>query len=217
MSATSKIVLPRLYAIVDVDCFRSAGDVAAAAAQHTRELIAGGASLIQYRNKSGRGREMLAHAREMKRAVVAAERNGIRLIMNDRADICLAGGFDGLHVGQDDLPPVVVRPILGPDRLLGFSTHNPEQVREADSMRVDYVAVGPVFTTASKAHPDPVIGVEGVKRARLMTKKPLVAIGGVTLANCREVIDAGADSVAVIAALLPDPRQTASEFLKLLS
>ena len=144
-----------------------------------------------------------------------------KLIMNDRADLCLAADFDGVHVGQDDLSPESVRKIIGwgtagKARWLGFSTHNPEQVREADQTSADYIAIGPVFATSSKANPDPVIGLAGVRRARELTRKPLVAIGGISRANARSVLDAGADSVAVISDLLRDPRKSAEEFLRIL-
>jgi thiamine-phosphate pyrophosphorylase len=140
----------------------------------------------------------------------------VKLIMNDRADLCLAAGFDGLHVGQDDLSADSVRRIIGPDRWLGVSTHNPEQLAEADQTSADYLAIGPVFATGSKANPDPVVGLEGVRRARELTRKPLVAIGGITLANARSVIEAGADSVALISGLLRDTRKSAEEFLRIL-
>jgi thiamine-phosphate pyrophosphorylase len=140
----------------------------------------------------------------------------VRLIMNDRADLCLAAAFDGVHVGQDDLSPEAVRAIIGPDRWLGVSTHNPEQLREADLTSADYLAIGPVFATSSKERPDPVVGLEGVRRARALTRKPLVAIGGITRANATSVIEAGADSVAVISDLLRDPRKSAEEFFRIL-
>ena len=136
--------------------------------------------------------------------------------MNDRADLCLAAAFDGLHVGQDDLSPDAARSIIGPDRGLGISTHNPEQIAVADQTDADYLAIGPVFATASKANPDPVVGLEGVRRARALTRKPLVAIGGITRQNARSVIEAGADSVAVISDLLPDPRKSAEAFFEVL-
>ena len=136
-------------------------------------------------------------------------------IMNDRADLCLAASFDGLHVGQDDLSPAAVRSIIG-TKILGVSTHNPEQVRAAELTPADYIAVGPVFATGSKLNPDPVIGLEGVRRARSLTGKTLVAIGGITRQNCRSVIDAGADSVAVISDLLVEPRKSAEAFLRIL-
>jgi thiamine-phosphate pyrophosphorylase len=169
-------------------------------------------TLLQYRNKSGNARQMLDQARELKRRVGASA----RLIMNDRADLVLAAGFDGVHVGQDDLSPESVRGIIGPDRWMGVSTHNPEQLREADLTSADYLAIGPVFSTSSKDKPDPVVGLEGVRQARLLTHKPLVAIGGITRANAASVIEAGADSVAVISDLLRDPRKSAEEFFRIL-
>jgi thiamine-phosphate pyrophosphorylase len=140
----------------------------------------------------------------------------IKLIMNDRADLCLAVGFDGVHVGQDDLSPESVRKIIGPNRWLGVSTHNPEQLAEADKTSADYIAIGPVFATSSKENPDPVVGLEGVRRARALTRKPLVAIGGITRANAAAVIEAGSDSVAVISDLIRDPRKSAEEFFRIL-
>jgi thiamine-phosphate pyrophosphorylase len=136
--------------------------------------------------------------------------------MNDRADLALAADFDGVHVGQDDLLPESVRKIIGPERWLGVSTHNPEQLAEADQTSADYLAIGPVFSTSSKEKPDPVIGLEGVRRARQLTRKPLVAIGGITRANAVSVIEAGADSVAVISDLLLHPRKSAEEFFRIL-
>jgi thiamine-phosphate pyrophosphorylase len=138
------------------------------------------------------------------------------LIMNDRSDLCLAADFDGVHVGQEDLSPEGARRVIGPKLWLGVSTHNPEQLREADLTSADYLAIGPVFATSSKMNPDPVVGLEGVRRARQLTRKPLVAIGGITRANARSVIDAGADSVAVISDLVRSPRETAEEFFRIL-
>src|SRR5262249_31374094 len=160
--------------------------------------------LLQYRNKSGSARQMLADARQL-RKLLGPE---IKLIMNDRADLCVAAEFDGLHIGQDDLSPEAARRIIGSEfrgkaRWLGISTHKPEQPIQADQTDANYLAIGPVFGTSSKANPDPVVGLEGVRRARALTRKPLVAIGGITRANARSVIDAGADSVAVISDLLP--------------
>ena len=160
---------------------------------------------------------MLEQARELRRfSGAGAPAPPLRWIMNDRADLCQAADFDGVHVGQNDLSPESVRKIVGPDRWLGVSTHNPEQLREADLTSADYLAIGPVFATSSKQRPDPVVGLEGVRCARELTRKPLVAIGGITRANARSVIDAGADSVAVISDLLRDPRKSAEEFLAIL-
>jgi thiamine-phosphate pyrophosphorylase len=176
------------------------------------ELVAGGCTLLQYRDKSGHARIMLEHARALKSGLGGT----VKLIMNDRADLCLIAEFDGVHVGQDDLSPESVRRIIGADRWLGVSTHNPEQLKEADLTSADYLAIGPVFSTTSKDRPDPVVGLEGVRRARQLTRKPLVAIGGITRANAASVIEAGADSVAVISDLLRAPRKSAEEFFRVL-
>jgi thiamine-phosphate pyrophosphorylase len=200
--------LPRLYAILDTSCFPVGSGMFAAA----EELVDAGCTLLQYRNKSGNARQMLDDARELRTGLGA----GVTLIMNDRADLCLAAGFDGLHVGQDDLSPESARRIIGTDRWLGVSTHNPDQLAEADLTSADYLAIGPVFATSSKANPDPVVGLAGVRRVRELTRKPLVAIGGITRANARSVIDAGADAVAVISDLLREPGKSAEEFLRIL-
>ncbi len=202
--------LPRLYAILDVGCFPDANAMFAA----TEELTAAGCTLLQYRNKSGNARQMLDEARELRTRLGPS----VKLIMNDRADLCLAAGFDGLHVGQDDLSPESARRIIGPGpaRCLGVSTHNLDQIAEADKTSADYLAIGPIFATASKVNPDPVVGLEGLRRARELTRKPLVAIGGITRTNVRSVIDAGADAVAAISDLLRAPRKSAEEFLRLL-
>jgi thiamine-phosphate pyrophosphorylase len=219
------IVLPRLYPILDAGCFPDTPSLIAAA----EELTSAGVTLIQYRNKSGNARVMLEQARELRKRLTGVEdqnphpvaqnatrvghsQGSIRLVMNDRADLCLIAGFDGVHVGQDDLLPESVRGIIGAQRWLGASTHNPEQLAEADGTSADYLAIGPVFSTSSKERPDPVVGLEGVRRARQLTRKPLVAIGGITRANAASVIEAGADSVAVISDLLREPRKSAEEF-----
>lgn len=202
--------LPRLYAIVDVSCFAAPLRTSEAIAEYARDLAGGGATLLQYRNKAGSAREMLKDAREIRR--ILGDR--ITLIMNDRADIGIAAGFDGVHVGQDDLSPEGARTVIGPEGILGVSTHNLEQVREADAGPANYIAFGPVFATSSKRNPDPVVGLEAIRAARSATRKPLVAIGGITRGNARSVIEAGADSVAVIADLLSAPGKLAEEFLR---
>ena len=202
------IPLPRLYAILDASSFPDTKGLCLAA----RELVAGGVTLLQYRNKSGNARQMLKQARELKRCLPAS----VKLIMNDRADLCLAAGFDGVHVGQDDLSPEGARAVIGDRLWVGVSTHNTKQLAEADKTSADYLAIGPVFETRSKATPDPVIGLDGVRQARALTRKPLVAIGGVTRENCRSVIEAGADAVAVISDLIREPRKSAEEFLRIL-
>jgi thiamine-phosphate pyrophosphorylase len=202
------ISLPRLYAIVDAAAFRKVEDLTTFA----RELIAGGCTVLQYRNKNGNPGEMLRQAQALKITAVG----DVKLIMNDRADLCLAAEFDGVHVGQDDLSPPSVRKIIGPDSWLGVSTHNPRQLQQGDRTSADYLAIGPVFSTSSKDKPDPVVGLEGVRQARELTRKPLVAIGGITRANAASVIEAGADSVAVISDLLREPRKSAEEFFSIL-
>ena len=205
-------MLPRLYPIIDPALLVGSGDQAARVATFARELAQGGARLIQYRNKTDGGRQMLNDARELRRAVAPE----IRLIMNDRADLCLAAGFDGVHVGQDDLSPESARLIVGDALWVGVSTHSVEQAIAADKTSADYIAIGPVFATASKQNPGPVVGLEGVRGARAATRKPLVAIGGITRANCASVIEAGADSVAVISDLVHDPAKSVAAFLRVL-
>jgi thiamine-phosphate pyrophosphorylase len=224
------IILPRLYCIADVAFLPTSAELIA----FSKELVDGGCTLLQYRNKSGNARTMLEQARELRRLSPIIQNENphfsqnrgemgyphldisVRLIMNDRADLCLAAEFDGVHVGQEDLSPQAVRKIIGPQRWLGVSTHNPEQLSEADLTSADYLAIGPVFATSSKAKPDPVVGLEGVRRARALTRKPLVAIGGITRENAASVIEAGADSVAVISDLLVEPRKSAEEFFRIL-
>lgn len=201
-------LLPKLYPILDAFCFSDTQQLFDAA----KELAEAGVTFLQYRDKFGDPLTMLTQARELKSTIGSRA----KLIMNDRADLCLAADFDGVHVGQDDLSPASARRIIGPRRWLGVSTHNPEQVAEADQISADYIAIGPVFATVSKTKPDPVIGIAGVRRARELTRKPLVAIGGITRQNCRSVIEAGADSIAVISDLVRDPRKSAEEFLHIL-
>jgi thiamine-phosphate pyrophosphorylase len=207
--SNSSISLPRLYAIVDASFFSTTENLV----DFARALASAGVTLLQYRNKSGNALTMLKQAQALRAGVPTPH---VRLIMNDRADLCLAAEFDGVHVGQEDLSPESVRKIIGPDRWLGVSTHNPEQMREADLTSADYLAIGPVFGTTSKENPDPVVGLEGVRRARALTRKPLVAIGGITRATAASVIDAGADSVAVISDLIREPGKSAEEFFRIL-
>ena len=211
---SSKISLPRLYAILDSSCFPDLEALFNAA----QELAASGVQLIQYRNKTGDAKRILDAAVELRSRLsrTGSALHKAHLIMNDRADLCVAAEFDGVHVGQDDLSPEGARKIVGRDRWLGVSTHNPEQVLEAEKTSADYIAIGPVFATGGKLNPDPVVGLEGVRNARSLTRKPLVAIGGITWQNCRSVLDAGADSVAAISDLVRDPAKSAEEFLRIL-
>jgi thiamine-phosphate pyrophosphorylase len=209
-------MLPRLYAIVDASCFVAPE----ALFDYVRCLLASGVMLIQYRDKAGPRRDILSRAREIFRLNLANSSERVcdpaTLILNDYADLAVAAVFDGVHLGQDDLSVENAREFVGEDMLVGISTHNPEQVAAANNLDVNYIAVGPVFATASKANPDPVIGLEGVRRARELTSKPLVAIGGITRANAESVIQAGAWSVAVISDLLSSPARACEEFLKML-
>jgi thiamine-phosphate pyrophosphorylase len=205
---------PRLYAIADAGFFPETEKLV----HFAQELAAAGVTLLQYRNKKDSPRRILDDALALRKALP----DHVRLIMNDRADLALAADFGGVHVGQEDLSPESVRRLIGTTRWLGVSTHNTEQVAAANaplfgSAPADYLAVGPVFATTSKTKPDPVVGLEGVRRARALTSKPLVAIGGITRQNCRSVLDAGADSVAVISDLMASPRAAAEDFLRLFS
>ena len=204
----SPLRLPAIYPILDRGCFADAASLVAAA----RELAVCGCRLMQYRNKTGSAREMLSDARELRRVVG----RDVMLIMNDRADLALAAGFDGVHVGQDDLSVESVRKVVGPKMIVGASTHNPEQLRLAYQTSADYLAIGPVFATASKANPDPVVGLEGVRAARQLTSRPLVAIGGITLGNAESVMEAGADGLALISALVPEVAKSYERFLEVL-
>ena len=202
------LTLPALYAIIDPAqaAERSALEVAEA-------LLAAGVRLIQLRDKQAASGELYASALTLLEPVRKA--GGI-FIVNDRVDVAAAMGADGVHVGQDDLPVESARAILGSGRLIGFSTHVLEQVAEADCSSADYVGFGPIFPTASKANPDLVVGLAGLRAARKATRKPLVAIGGIALENVSAVMDAGPDSVAVIRGLIaaPDIRERAEEFLR---
>jgi thiamine-phosphate pyrophosphorylase len=195
--------LPPVYPILDSGAgpWPVLGLPAAVAA-----LLEGGARILQIRHKGHWGRAILAQARE---AVALCRRAGAVPIIDDRADIAALLGA-GLHVGQDDLPPPDARRIVGENALLGFSTHNPDQLRGAAADPVDYLALGPVFATASKKDPDPVVGIDMLRACRALTAKPLVAIGGITRANAGAVLAAGADSVAVIGDLTTAPCTAAS-------
>ncbi len=208
---------PRLYPILDFSCFAAKTDPVAAMLTFAEQLISAGATILQYRDKSSAPGHLLSNARELRRLTL----NRAKLIINDRLDLALGCDADGVHLGQDDLLPAAARNIFdhvkdGRTRIIGFSTHNLSQVKEADAITIDYLAVGPVFATASKANPDPVIGLEGVSKARAATQKPLVAIGGITRVNAQQVREAGADSVAVIADLLDSPAKAVEDFLRVL-
>jgi thiamine-phosphate pyrophosphorylase len=191
------ISLPRFYPILDtaVAARKGAGPVDAA-----RVLLDGGVRILQIRHKEFLSRETLEAIERISQFCRDA---GALLVINDRADIARMMGA-ALHLGQDDLPPSAARKITGPDLAIGFSTHNEQQLRAAAAEPVDYLALGPIFGTATKENPDPTVGLDELRRLRALTARPLVAIGGITRANARAVLDAGADSVAVIGDLFAD-------------
>lgn len=193
--------LPKLYPITDR---RVSG---LSHAEQIMRLSAGGATLVQLREKHLDAREFYVQA---KAALDAARECGVRLIINDRVDIALALQADGVHLGQDDLPPEAARRILGETAIIGFSTHNLEQAREAATLPVDYIAIGPIFETSSKENPDPKLGTDALKTVRaIVGRKPLVAIGGISAETAQATLDAGADSIAVISLLLAEPKKIA--------
>jgi thiamine-phosphate pyrophosphorylase len=201
--------LPRLYAIVDRDALDARGITAGEFAQELRDA---GVRLVQYRDKGGSPQQILCAAAEISHVFAGVD--DAVLAMNDRADLALLAGW-GVHVGHTDMSPADARTLFGA-AAMGVSTHNEAQVLTADAGAADYVAIGPVFATASKSDTEPVVGLEGVRRARSLTSKPLVAIGGITRENARSVIEAGADSVAMIGALLAvgePPAKIAKDFL----
>lgn len=203
---------PKLYPILDSGYLPMEGR-ADFLARLIPELAAAGVGILQYRNKCGTESEILADARVLREA--AGDR--MLLVMNDWPDLAVKAGFDGVHVGQTDLTPAEARTIVGPDRAVGISTHNAMQLRAANASPVDYVGFGPVYPTATKQNPDPVVGLEGVRMARSLTQKPLVAIGGITAENAPEVWAAGADSVAVISAVFGpdfDPSERVRRFVQ---
>jgi len=179
-----------------------------------REAAGAGARLFQYRNKSAPMKEAYAEASSL-RAVAAAL--GVTFIVNDRCDLALAVDADGVHLGQTDLPYDEARDIMGPEKVIGLSTHNPEQVRAAERLQPDYIGFGPICTPSSKPDHDPVVGIAGLTQVRTLTTVPIFAIGGITSENMRDVIKAGADGVAVISAVMnaPEIGRTVSDLLRL--
>ncbi len=171
--------------------------------EQVKRLADGGARLIQLREKQSSPREFFNQAEE---SVAEARKRGLRIIINDRADIALAVGADGIHLGQDDLPAENVRQMLGELTIIGLSTHNSEQAKRATQLPIDYLAIGPIYPTSTKKDPDPPIGVDGLRKVReVVGDIPLVAIGGISLETAAEVLAAGADMVAVIGAVLSNP------------
>jgi thiamine-phosphate pyrophosphorylase len=199
--------VPRLYPIIDLEI-----------STHPLEFLIGefadaGLPWVQLRDKKANSRQLFANAQ---RLVELTRSNGLTAIMNDRADIAWLSGADGVHVGQEDLPVEHARKIVGPAKIVGYSTHNLEQALEAKQSSADYLAIGPVFPTTSKENPDPIVRLEELREIRRHIKKPLVAIGGITSRNAAQLFDIGVDSVAVIRDLLcvNNVRAKINEFLK---
>jgi thiamine-phosphate pyrophosphorylase len=207
---------PRLYPILDAELvLREVVDDRVRRQALLRRVVAeladAGVEILQYRNKQDADETVAEDARGIREAA-----GGMKLILNDRVALAARIGWDGVHVGQEDLPAREARKLVGPAAWVGLSTHNETQLRAANLEPVNYIAIGPVFATASKANPDPVIGLEGVRRALSLTNKPLVAIGGITAETAAAVIEAGADAVAVIAAIFApglSAGQSARDFL----
>jgi len=200
----ARLDLPRFYPILDAGLLLRAG---LSIEGFARELRAAGIRFLQYRDKDATDELLLQRAAILRGIFIDS-----RLILNDRVPLVLSAGYDGVHVGQEDLSPAEARARVGPQVMVGISTHGESQLLLAADSPVDYVAIGPVFATSSKQVPDPVVGLEGVRRARALTDKPLVAIGGITRGNCAAVMEAGADSVAVISDLIQSPGKSVEEF-----
>lgn len=205
-----RLVLPRLYVILD------AALPGAGLAENARMLTEEGVGLIQYRGKTVSAREQFAICRHLA-ALFHSQKT--TFIVNDRPDVAVLSGAGGVHVGQDDLSVEDARRVVGDALWVGVSTHNLEQVRRAAKSSADYIAAGPVYPTATKANPDPVVGTGLIRQARAETEKPLVAIGGITLERAMEVVEAGADAVVVVSDVwkAPDPRERIRQYQKLLA
>jgi thiamine-phosphate pyrophosphorylase len=209
----SSTLIPRFYPILDT---ASANLRMLEIVSVANEILDAGASILQFRHKGVFSRQVFA---DLERVAELCRQAGATFVVNDRADI--AKMVDAaLHLGQEDLLPVDARSVTGDGTMIGFSTHNEAQLRSAESQPADYLAFGPIFGTSSKQNPDPTVGLEELRRLRPLTMRPLVAIGGITRANARSVVDAGADSVAVIGDLFPGRgsiRERAAEWIALLT
>ncbi len=203
--------LSGLYVLLDpsISLDRSLLDVLKASA-------AAGAKMFQYRNKTASMKAAYAEALPLSKI---AQELGVLFIVNDRCDLALAVNADGVHLGQGDLPLDLARTVMGPDKLIGISTHNSEQVLTASAGRPDYLGFGPIFKPHSKLDHDPVVGIERLRTIRTLTSLPVFAIGGITAKSVEEVMRAGADGVAVISAILnaPDISQAVTDFVSRLS
>jgi thiamine-phosphate pyrophosphorylase len=200
--------LPRFYPILDAGLLLRAG---LSIEGFARELREAGIRFLQYRDKEASDETVLERAALLRRIFPAPDSC---LILNDRAGLVHRAAYDGIHVGQEDLSPAQVRAMLGADVLIGVSTHGDRQFMSAGEGPADYVAIGPVFATTSKQNPDPVVGIEGVRAARAIAAKPVVAIGGISRSTCAAVLEAGADSIAVISDLIPRPGESTRKIVE---
>ncbi|MDQ3040757.1 MAG: thiamine phosphate synthase [Acidobacteriota bacterium] len=197
--------LPKIYPITDTRIAKLTH------AEQVQKLVEGGAEIIQLRDKHASPKDFYESARE---ALIIARKRNVKIIINDRVDIALALKADGVHLGQDDLPPESARVILGDRAIIGFSTHNLKQVVNAINLPIDYLAIGPVYATRTKENPEEIVGLEGVNEVRkALGDFPLVAIGGITSENFRAVLEAGANSVAIISGLLSDADKITDKML----
>jgi len=194
-----RLVLPRLYVILDPAL------LTVPETECAQELADAGVRLLQYRNKRASARQLLESSTKLVSLLAPLK---VTVVVNDRADVAAVAGANGIHVGQEDLDAEKARQMVGPEKLVGVSTHNLEQFQRAAASSADYIAVGPIFA----------IGTEFIRKARLLTDKPIVAIGGITLERAPEIIEAGADSVAVISDILsaPAPGMRARQYIDLL-
>ena len=177
-----------------------------------REAGQAGVKLVQYRNKTGSLKEAFSLASVLQ---AIAQEWGMLFIVNDRCDLAMALQADGVHLGQTDLPLVLARKLVGPDMLIGISTHNVEQVQMATEGGADYLGFGPIFSTNTKSNPDPVVGIQGMKSVRGLTRLPVFAIGGITTDSVHELTQAGANGVAVASGILnaADRQSAFTQFL----
>src|SRR5713226_6754930 len=204
-----RLVLPRLYVILD------AALLTVPETECAQELAAAGVRLLQYRNKRASARELFESSTKLVSLLAPLK---VSVVVNDRADVAALAGASGVHVGQEDSDVEKARQVVGPEKLVGVSTHNLEQFQRAAASSADYIAVGPIFATGTKSNPDPVVGAGFIRKVRLLTDKPIVAIGGITVERATEIIESGADSVAVISDILrfPEPGMRARQYIDLL-
>jgi len=205
----NRLALPTLYVILDAALLPSDP------IELTKDLLSAGARQFQYRNKTSSSRELLHAAQAL---CLTVRQQGGMFVVNDRPDIARLAGATGVHLGQADLNVPAAREVVGADCVIGISTHDLQQFEAAVESGADYIAVGPIFATGSKANPDPVVGVDFIRHVRKLTRKPIVAIGGITAERAQEVLEAGADSIAVIRDILSakNPAARVRQYLKIL-